>query len=75
MLKLYLYFLQIVLKIQSCEKSVKDKSSGKNQNKQFMLFVSGYVSSLSRFLRKTAKISQYSQCRDSLPLWSKCFGN
>ena len=28
MLKLYIYFSQIVVKIQSCEKSVEDKSSG-----------------------------------------------
>ena len=28
MLKLYFYFLQIVLKIHSCEKSDKDKTFG-----------------------------------------------
>ena len=28
MLKLYFYFLQFLLKIQNCEESVKDESSG-----------------------------------------------
>ena len=32
MLKLYFYFLQLLLKIQSCEKVLKIKALGINQN-------------------------------------------
>ena len=57
MLNLYFYFLQFFLKIQSCEKSVKDKSSGEitKTNKLCNLFLA-ILGHCQDFLRKLPKL-------------------
>ena len=75
MLNLYFYFMKFLLKIQSCEKSVKDKNSGDQTKLTNYVIFSCYFASLSRFFPKTAKISLYSQCLHSLftQLWGAIF--
>ena len=48
------------------EKVVKMKALEINQNQQSTRFVLCYFASLSRFLTKTVKISQYAQCLHSI---------
>ena len=75
MLKLYFYFLQIVLKIPTFGKTDKDKSFGEQAKPTNCLICFCYLVSLSRFLTKTAKISHYSQSLHSLfiQLWDVIF--
>ena len=75
MLKLNFYFLQFLLKVQSCEESAKDKSSGEKPKLTNYVICFCYLASLSRFFTKTAKLSQYSQCLHSLftQLWDAVF--
>ena len=75
MLDLYFYFLQFLLKIQSCEKSVKDKSSGEQPKLTSYVICFLLFASLTRLFTETAKISQYSQCLHGLltQLWDAIF--
>ena len=66
MSKLYLYFLQIVLKTHTFGKCDNDNSFGEQTKPTYHLIVSCNLASLSRFFTRTAKTSQSTQCLHSL---------
>ena len=57
MLKLYFYFLQFLLKIQSCEKSVKDKSFGEKPKPANYVIFFAILRLCQDVLRKLPKLA------------------